>query len=104
MHNDEQLRRAAHARWMLLCERDPTSKSADATSCAEAKGVYLSDKPAVVGSNEGAALLVADSAAAGQHAQVGTRQTERQGHDRDFGSGWPLRGMLGHAVDLPSSV
>eukprot|EP00775_Hariotina_reticulata_P004395 gene4395-4648_t len=70
MHNDEQLRRAAHARWMLLCERDPTSKSADATSCAEAKGIYLSDKPAVVGSSEGAALLVADSAAAGQHAQV----------------------------------
>jgi len=45
MHNDEQLRRAAHARWMLLCEREPTSKSADATSYAEAKGISSSEQP-----------------------------------------------------------
>jgi hypothetical protein len=100
MHNDEQLRRAAHARWMLLCEREPTSKSADATSCAEAKGIYLSDSPAVVGSSEGAALLVADSTAAGQHAQVGTRQAGRRAgmygswvEGTEMGMGWGDRGF-----------
>lgn len=70
MHNDQELLRAAHARWMLLCEREPTCDSVDATSNSEAKGVYMSSTPAVIGSSEEAHLLLADSAAAAEHAKV----------------------------------
>lgn len=70
MRDDRELLRAAHARWMLLCEREPSCDSVDATSNTEAKGIYLTTTPAVLGSSEDAQLLVADSAAAGMHAKV----------------------------------
>eukprot|EP00878_Enallax_costatus_P019607 GHUV01020690.1.p1 GENE.GHUV01020690.1~~GHUV01020690.1.p1 ORF type:complete len:262 (+),score=68.55 GHUV01020690.1:75-788(+) len=70
MRDDQELLRAAHARWMLLCEREPSCDSVDATSNSEAKGIYLSSTPAVIGSSEDAQLLLADSAAAGEHAKV----------------------------------
>lgn len=70
MRDDRELLRAARARWMLLCERDPSCNTVDATSNTEAKGIYLSSDPALIGSSDDAHLLVADSAAAGEHAKV----------------------------------
>lgn len=70
MHDDQKLLRAAHARWMLLCEREPTCNTVDATSNTEAKGIFMSSEPCTIGSAEGADLLVADAAAAAQHARV----------------------------------
>lgn len=49
MRNDDQILRSAHARWMLLSERDPTCETADATSTIEAKGVYIQDSPLAIG-------------------------------------------------------
>jgi hypothetical protein len=49
MRDDDTILRSAHARWMLLSERDPTCASADATSCCEAKGIYITQAPAAVG-------------------------------------------------------
>jgi len=51
MRNDDEIFRSAHARWMLLSERDPTCTTADATSSTEAKGVYInSEQPLSIGS------------------------------------------------------
>jgi hypothetical protein len=68
LHDDQQLLRAAHARWMLLCEREPTCDSVDADSNSEAKGVYLSSSASVLGSSADSDLLLADAAVAAQHA------------------------------------
>ncbi|KAF8060065.1 Zeaxanthin epoxidase [Scenedesmus sp. PABB004] len=73
MRDDTELRRAAHARWLLLTERPPSCGSVDATSVTEAKGVVLAPgaPAAVVGSDaRAAALLVAGGGAAGEHARV----------------------------------
>eukprot|EP00879_Flechtneria_rotunda_P018325 GHRR01019222.1.p1 GENE.GHRR01019222.1~~GHRR01019222.1.p1 ORF type:complete len:467 (+),score=165.34 GHRR01019222.1:176-1576(+) len=70
MRDDRELLRAAHARWMLLCEREPSCDAVDATSNSEAKGIYLGTAPAVVGSGQDTHLLVADTAAAAEHARV----------------------------------
>jgi hypothetical protein len=70
LHDDQQLLRAAHARWMLLCEREPTCDSVDADSNSEAKGVYLSSSPSTLGSSAESDLLLADAAAAAQHARA----------------------------------
>jgi hypothetical protein len=70
LRDDQQLLRAAHARWMLLCEREPTCDSVDADSNSEAKGVYLSSSPSTLGSSAESDLLLADAAAAAQHARV----------------------------------
>jgi hypothetical protein len=70
LHDDQKLLRAAHARWMLLCEREPTCDSVDADSNSEAKGVYLSSSPSVLGSSAESDLLLADAAAAAQHARA----------------------------------
>jgi hypothetical protein len=70
LHDDQQLLRAAHARWMLLCEREPTCDSVDADSNSEAKGVYLSPSPSTLGSSAESDLLLADAAAAAQHARA----------------------------------
>jgi hypothetical protein len=58
MRDDRQLSRAAHARWMLLCERPPAATNVDATSSSEAKGIYLSAARASVGGGPGSALWV----------------------------------------------
>lgn len=57
MRNDDEIFRSAHARWMLLTERDPTCDTADATSTIEAKGVYISnnDTPLSIGAAAAAA-------------------------------------------------
>ena len=87
MRDNDALLRAAHARWMLLSERPPPAGSgADATSCSDAKGAYLSAEREVIvcgaasaaaaagpGSGAGAdALLVVDDAsvAADRHARA----------------------------------
>jgi hypothetical protein len=49
MRNDDEILRSAHARWMLLSERDPSCQSADATSTIEAKGVYIESAPVSIG-------------------------------------------------------
>jgi hypothetical protein len=67
MRDNNALLRAAHARWMLLAERPPAPGSgADATSCSDAKGVYLSpDADCVIrGAGAGAAGAGAPAAAA----------------------------------------
>jgi hypothetical protein len=87
MRNDDEILRSAHARWMLLSERDPSCKSADATSTIEAKGVYIESAPVSIGSAGAAAaagngngngtaaagapdLEVAGSDIAAEHARV----------------------------------
>jgi hypothetical protein len=70
LRDDQQLLRAAHARWMLLCEREPTCDTVDADSNSEAKGVYLSSSPSMLGSSADSDLLLADAAAAAQHARA----------------------------------
>ncbi|KAF6258370.1 zeaxanthin epoxidase precursor [Scenedesmus sp. NREL 46B-D3] len=70
LHDDQKLLRAAHARWMLLCEREPTCDSVDADSNSEAKGVFLSSSPRTLGSSADSDLLLADTAAAAQHARA----------------------------------
>jgi hypothetical protein len=64
MRNDDQILRSAHARWMLLSERDPTCNTADATSTIEAKGLYIEQAPLSIGSSTAAAAAAAPSTAA----------------------------------------
>lgn len=52
MRNDNEILRSAHARWMLLSERNPTCDTADATSTIEAKGLYIERAPLAIGSAE----------------------------------------------------
>lgn len=74
MKNDDELLRAAHAKWMLLAERAPSDPAADPCSCSDAKGVYLSEEPTLVagaGSSSGNAQLLVDCPAAGaEHAKA----------------------------------
>lgn len=82
MRNDNEILRSAHARWMLLSERDPTCETVDATSTIEAKGIYIEQAPLAVGTaaaasngnGNGAAavpdLIVAGANVAAEHARV----------------------------------
>jgi hypothetical protein len=81
MRNDNEILRSAHARWMLLSERDPTCETVDATSTIEAKGIYIEQAPlsvgtaaAAAGNGNGAAavldLVVAGANVAAEHARV----------------------------------
>lgn len=84
MRNDDEILRSAHARWMLLSERDPTCDTADATSTIEAKGLYIEQAPLAIGSAAPAAaagngngnasgvpdLAVAGAGVAAEHARV----------------------------------
>lgn len=77
MADDEAIVRAAHADWMLVAQRAPGSSStsssssrvdlnADVTSTSEIKGVYIGDRPLIVGGGRGtvaADLVVSEGGA-----------------------------------------
>jgi hypothetical protein len=65
MRDDDQIRRSAHARWMLLSERSPSCATADATSSSEAKGIYITPTPQAVGSGGGESVASAAPATNG---------------------------------------
>lgn len=86
MHNDDDLIRAAQARWMLICERSPLT--GDATSSNEAKGIYMDAEPAVVGSRAeaGVQLLISDVNVDAQHARAWRDADSGDYYLQDLGS------------------
>lgn len=71
MRNDDEILRSAHARWMLLSEREPTCETADATSTIEAKGVYIQESPLAIGTAAAAAAAGAASSSNGSSSAAG---------------------------------
>lgn len=106
MRDDSAIVQAANASWLLATERaagsgNPGSNGrvdlqADATSTSEAKGIYLTDRRAVVGrsTRDGADLVVDDGSVAPQHAHIWrsaaasslTNTTSFEYHVQDLGS------------------
>ncbi|KIZ01704.1 zeaxanthin epoxidase [Monoraphidium neglectum] len=86
MRDNDALLRATHARWMLLAERVPAEGSgADATSCSEAKGIYLTaDNEAVI---SGAAAADSADAAAGSLLLVDDAAVSSARHARAWRDG-----------------
>eukprot|EP00195_Chlamydomonas_chlamydogama_P015241 CAMPEP_0202891454 /NCGR_PEP_ID=MMETSP1392-20130828/1504_1 /ASSEMBLY_ACC=CAM_ASM_000868 /TAXON_ID=225041 /ORGANISM="Chlamydomonas chlamydogama, Strain SAG 11-48b" /LENGTH=662 /DNA_ID=CAMNT_0049575203 /DNA_START=251 /DNA_END=2239 /DNA_ORIENTATION=- len=96
MWDDEAIVRAVNADWLLMTERASTCSQADATSTQEAKGIYISDQPAVIGrvGAAGTHLSVDDAGVAERHASVwresckaSSSHTEYNYFLKDLGSG-----------------